>query len=135
MSTYQQEASFEDWVKEMTGSATVHPGHPLVIASAIIRSFDSFAASVASNAQGHSEALSDARIPGTGDHVCDAIETLKMGFEGASADDMISFAREQWARGQAGGHVSKVAPGQEQADLIAPWFKARAVKWLSNGKT
>lgn len=135
MNARMQEAkSVEEWIKEITGSCTVHPGHPLVIACAIIRTFESYKASVAKTNLGHAEAISDGRIPGTGDHVSDAMKMLLMGHSGASADEMVLFARNQWINGSAGGHIQKVAPGQEQADLVEPYFRAQVARWLSASK-
>lgn len=126
----QEAKSAEDWIKEVSGSATVHPGHPLVIACSIMRTFKSYKVCVDKDSEDHCEALSDIRIPGARQHVRDALKLLEMGSEGTSLDDMISFSHVQWVVSQAGGHPQQVLPGQEQANLLEPWFRANAKKWL-----
>lgn len=126
----QEAKSSEEWIKEVSGYGTVHPGHPLVIACSIIRTYRSHQACIEKDSEGHCEAIADSRVPGTGQHVRDALKMLGMGSEGASIDDMVSFSHVQWVVGQAGGHSQKVLPGQEQALLLEPWFRVNVGKWL-----
>lgn len=129
----QEAKTAEEWIKEISGQPTVHPGHPLVIACSIMKIFGSYRACIEKDSLGHCEALSDGRVPGAGQHVRDAMKMLSMGSEGTSVEEMISFTYVQWIVGQAGGHASKVDPGIEQAKMLEPWFRANIVKWLQKG--
>lgn len=72
-------------IHELTGAWPVYPGHPLVLATAIMRVFPCFADANAPSGQGCT-ALADSRIPGAGDHVGAAMRTLELGLNGEDAD-------------------------------------------------
>lgn len=115
----------------------VYPGHPLVLACFIMDSFADFAAAsehqvTQDNPHGFSAASRDARIPGAGCHVGAALDVLRIGSKGGSADEMVKFATEYWDRGRAGGHVNNVQAGQIQAKGIESHFRSLAASWFGN---
>jgi hypothetical protein len=116
-------------IQELTGKWPVYPGHPLVLATAIMKVFPSFAEANAPSGHGWCEALADSRIPGAGDHVGAAMRTLELGTR-EGVDAMVVYACSYWDRGQAGGHVNYVAEGAEQAMAIEPHFRALAARWF-----
>src|SRR3989344_4472835 len=105
-------------VQQLTGSWPVYPGHPLVLATAIMRVFPSFGAANQATEHGWSAALADSRVPGAGDHVGAAMRTLELGSRGSDADAMIEYAARYWEAGQAGGHVKNQDAGRAQAGQI-----------------
>lgn len=117
-------------IEELTGSGPVYPGHPLVLATAIMRVFPSFAAANAPSGHGWCVALADSRIPGAGDHVGAAMRTLELGSRGIAVDDLVAHAMRYWEEGQAGGHAKNVDAGKFQAGMIEPHFRAIAGKWF-----
>lgn len=119
-------------IHELTGTWPVYPGHPLVLATAIMRVFPSYAAAAAPSDHGWCEALADSRITGAGDHVSAAMGVLQLGASGAHADAMVERARDYWDRGNAGGHTKNVAPGQAQAMSVEPHFRELAKRWFAN---
>lgn len=119
-------------IKDVTGDWPVYPGHPLVLATAIMNVFPDFAAANKPTQHGWCEALADSRIPGAGDHVGAAMRVLKLGAEGASADAMVESARDYWDRGNAGGHIKNVQAGQEQSRAVEPHFRELARAWFAH---
>ena len=119
-------------IHDLTGDFAAYPGHPLVLAVAIMKIFTSYAAANAMTEHGWCEALSDSRVPGAGDHVGAAIRLLSKGAEGASADEMILYGREYWTRGNAGGHVKNVQAGLEQARKVEPAFREAVSSWFAS---
>jgi len=117
-------------IQDMTGDWPVYPGHPLVLATAIMSVFETFADANHPTGHGWCAALGDTRIPGAGDHVGAAMRTLELGARGAGTDAMIAHAREYWSYGQAGGHVKAVAAGAAQAEKIEPHFREIAARWF-----
>lgn len=118
-------------IQDMTGDWPVYPGHPLVLATAIMKLFPNFAAANAPTAHGWCAALGDSRIPGAGDHVGAAVRVLSLGAQGVSIDTMIQAAIEYWDGGRAGGHVKSVESGQLQAERIRPHFEHAARAWFA----
>lgn len=118
-------------IKDLTGDWPVYPGHPLVLATAIMEVFPSFDAAHRKTEHGWCEALGDSRIPGAGDHVGAAMRVLKLGAEGRSADDMIDFARDYWDRGNAGGHHKNLEAGRAQAKAAESHFRDLAKVWFA----
>lgn len=117
-------------ITDLTGSYPVYPGHPLVLATAIMEVFATFDAANKPTSHGWCEALGDSRIPGAGCHVGAAMRVLQMGARGEGADEMVTQARDYWDRGQAGGHQKNVPAGQEQAKAIEPRFRELAKTWF-----
>lgn len=115
---------------DLTGKWPVYPGHPLVLATAIMKVFPSYAAANRPTERGWCAALTDSRVPGAGDHVGAAMRVLGLGAKGGSVEAMELYAKDYWTSGQAGGHVHKVADGLVQADAIAPHFRAACVEWF-----
>lgn len=114
-----------------------YPGHPLVLACFIMDCFADFASAserqmTQANPDGFSAASRDTRIPGAGCHVGAALDVLRIGSKGGSADEMVKFATEYWDRGLAGGHVNNVSAGQKQAKDIEPHFRRMAASWFGN---
>ena len=118
-------------IKDLTGDFPVYPGHPLTLATAIMKVFPSYEAANRPSGHGWCEALADGRIPGAGDHVGAALQVLKLGADGAGEDAMVEYARAYWGRGSAGGHFKNVASGQVQANAIEPHFRALAKTWFA----
>jgi len=117
-------------VEAIARKGFVYPGHPLVVATLIMTAFDNFAQANKTTEHGWAAALSDPRIPGAGDHVGAALQTLRVGAGGGSIDAMVDHANNYWTRGQAGGHEKEVPAGLEQAKLIDPLFREIAATWL-----
>ena len=117
-------------IHELTGNWPVYPGHPLVLATAIMRVFPVFAEANQQTEHGWCAALADSRIPGAGDHVGAAMRTLTLGAQGQDADAMVAYASRYWEEGQAGGHVENVPDGKAQAEKIEPHFRAIAAEWF-----
>lgn len=122
-------------IQDLSGAPMVYPGHPLVLATAIMSVFGSFAEANAPTGHGWCAALGDDRIPGAGDHVGAAMRTLAVGVEGEGIDAMVAYANRYWEGGQAGGHHRNVAEGVAQAKAIEPAFRALAQKWLLAAET
>ncbi len=122
-------------ILDLSGSPMVYPGHPLVLATAIMKVFGTFDEANAPTGHGWCAALGDDRIPGAGDHVGAAMRTLTVGAEGEGVDAMVAYARRYWEDGQAGGHQRNVAAGAAQARAIEPAFRALAQKWLLAAET
>lgn len=122
-------------IRELAGDWPVYPGHPLVLASLIMRAFSSFSDANEPTGHGWCAALGDSRIPGAGDHVGAAMRTLELGSRGADAGEMIAYAARYWEAGQAGGHFKNVAAGKAQAERIEPHFRAITAQWFKIAET
>lgn len=122
-------------IEELTGDWPVYPGHPLVLAMAIMRVFPSFTEANAPSVNGWCVAITDTRIPGAGDHVGAAMQMLEMGSRGLDADAMVTYAARYWEEGLAGGHVKHVAVGKAQAERIEPHFRAMSEQWFKTAET
>lgn len=119
-------------IKSITGNWPVYPGHPLVLATAIMKVFPSYAEANKPSGHGWCVALADSRIPGAGDHVGAAMRVLELGIKGAGSDAMVAYAKDYWGRGQAGGHTKYVQTGQEQAEKVEASFRDAASTWFSH---
>lgn len=117
-------------IQELSGDWPVYPGHPLVLATAIMRVFATFAEANEPTEHGWCAALGDSRIPGAGDHVGAAMRTLELGSRGADSDAMVAYAERYWEAGQAGGHFKNVDEGKAQAKRIEPHFRSIAAEWF-----
>ncbi len=117
------------FIREATGGWPVFPGHPLVLATAIMAVFPDYPSANKPTEFGSRAALADERIPGTGDHVCAAMRCLQIGKEGGTAEEMIEFATRYWVDGSAGGHHKYVQPGIEQAAAIEAKFLELLSAW------
>lgn len=122
-------------IQKLTGDWPVYPGHPLVLATAIMRVFATFAEANKPTEHGWCAALGDSRIPGAGDHVGSAMRTLELGSRGADADAMVAYAAQYWEAGQAGGHFKNVDAGKAQAERIEPHFREIAAQFFKNAET
>lgn len=116
-------------IKELTGDWSVYPGHPLVLATAIMEVFPSYEAANAPTGHGWCQALGDQRIPGAGCHVGAAMRVLKLGAEGRGPEAMVGYADKYWREGQAGGHLKNVDAGIAQAAAIEARFRELASMW------
>jgi hypothetical protein len=121
-------------IQKLTGSWPVYPGHPLVVATAIMEVFPDFDSARAPGLHGWSAALTDSRIPGASDHVGAAVTVLEIGAKGGSSDEMVQYASEYWENGRAGGHVKNVEAGREQAQLIQQHFADLCSRWFNAAK-
>lgn len=117
-------------IKERTGEWPVYPGHPLVLAMAIMEVYPSYELANATTEHGWCEALGDCRIPGAGCHVSAAMRTLKLGAEGAGIDEMVAYAHSYWEEGRAGGHHKNIEAGRAQAEEALPRFRELASRWF-----
>jgi hypothetical protein len=120
------------FIKDLTGDWPVYPGHPLVLAAAIMKVFPNFEAANMPTEHGWCQALADSRIPGAGDHVGAAMRVLQLGASGATEDAMVECAGDYWDRGNAGGHHKKVEPGRAQAQAVEPHFRELAKAWFAH---
>lgn len=119
-------------IKSLTGTWPVYPGHPLVVAVAVMHFYPNYSAASTPTASGWAEALGDIRIPGAGCHVTAAMRTLELGVKGASIDEMVAYAKHYWTDGGAGGHSRFVADGEAQADAIESTFREMAKTWITS---
>lgn len=117
------------FITKLTGEWPVYPGHPLVLATAIMEVFPSYDAANAPTGHGWCEALGDQRIPGAGCHVTAAMRLLKLGADGAGVEDMVSYGDRYWRDGKAGGHHKNVEAGLVQASAIETRFRELASRW------
>lgn len=118
------------FIQQVTGDWPVYPGHPLVLAAAIMAVFPDFETANAPTKHGWCAALGDSRIPGAGDHVGAAVRCLEIGAKGGTADQMIEYASRYWTEGNAGGHHKAVPAGQAQALAIEGKFRELAASWF-----
>ena len=119
----------DKFINDVTGRYLVYPGHPLVIATAIMAVFPDYLAANQPTQNGWCVALGDQRIPGAGDHVGAAMRCLKIGSEGGSPEQMIEYASRYWVDGNAGGHHQYVQAGIEQAAAAESKFRELASEW------
>ncbi|MCU9527524.1 hypothetical protein [Pseudomonas mosselii] len=117
------------FIHEVTGDWPVYPGHPLVLAAAIMAVFPDFGSANKKTAHGWCAALGDDRIPGAGDHVGAAMHCLRIGSEGGTAEQMIDYATNYWVDGKAGGHHKNIQAGTAQAAAIEAKFRELALSW------
>ena len=119
-------------IKDLTGDWPVYPGHPLVLATAIMRVFPDFESANKPTEHGWCQALADSRIPGAGDHVGAAMWVLRRGANGEGVEAMLAYASDYWERGNAGGHVQNVEAGRKQATVIEQTFRDAAATWFEH---
>jgi hypothetical protein len=117
-------------IQDLTGRWPVYPGHPLVLATAIMSVFATYSDANEPTEHRWCAALADSRIPGAGDHVGAAMRTLEQGAAGHGIDAMVAYAERYWTQGEAGGHLGKVVDGSAQAAAIEPHFRALAAQWF-----
>lgn len=116
------------WIRDVSGADLVFPGHPVVIACAIIALYGALPQVTAGTEQGSIEALADGRVPGTGDCVRCAVHALQ---SGGTVSEMLDEMRRYWSRSQAGGHMGNVDPGIAQALKLEPYFRENVEPWLA----
>lgn len=119
-------------VKDLSGSDFVYPGHPLVVATVIMKTYPDFQSANKPTGLGFGEAVGDNNVPGAGCHVGAAMRVLQLGSEGCSVDEIVRWAREYWEEGQAGGHTKYVGSGVAQARAIEPHFRELAAQWFAH---
>jgi hypothetical protein len=84
------------WIRQVSGTDLVFPGHPVVIACTIMALYPNLAQVTAPPTEGGSaEALADGRVPGAGDCVRSALHALT---SGASVSEMLEMMRQYWSR-------------------------------------
>lgn len=114
----------------------VYPGHPLVIAVAIMETYDSLDAANerTEHADGFScpEALSDSRIPGAGGCVYSALDLLnhiRIGHR--DIEGFIEAADELWGDidGNVRNYPQKYQAGLDNAALHKDRFRELAATW------
>jgi hypothetical protein len=121
------------WIRQVSGADLVFPGHPVVIACAIMTLYPNIAQVTAPATEGGSaEAMADGRVPGTGDCVRSALHALT---SGDSVSEMLEAMRGYWSRSQAGGHMGNVDPGIAQAMKLEPYFSENVETWLARDTT
>jgi hypothetical protein len=119
------------FIQQETGSLPVYPGHPLVLAAAIMYLYPNLEAALAQVTPGCSAALSDDRVSGAGCHMRAALTCLGMGAAGGTVGEMIDYAQRYWVDEGAGGHVDQVEAGNMQAEKMKPVFQRLIGPWLS----
>jgi len=117
------------FIKKHTGNYMIYPGHPLVLACAIMHQFKGIEAAIDRQGLGYEAAMASNNIPGAGCHVHAALTVLKKGAEGCSVDEMVLHANEYWVRGNAGGHDKNVEAGIDQAKALEKWFREHITEW------
>lgn len=120
------------WIREASGADLVFPGHPVVIACAIIGLYGDLPQVNAATDLGSTQAMADQRVPGTGDCVRVALHALQ---SGGSISEMVDDMRRYWSRSQAGGHMGNVDPGIAQAMKLEPYFRENVMNWLALSDT
>ena len=116
------------------GTAVVYPGHPLTVAWVITHVFSDFeTASIPDGEFGFSAACRNSDISGAGGNVHNAmslLRTLRQGKRGLQ--ETLDHADELWAScdDQKTRYPDRWKMGQEQADLVKPFFLARVQDWL-----
>ena len=122
--------SGDQFIKEVTGSYLVYPGHPLVLATVIMKAFDSLD-KAAENVDGVFAAQMDRRVPGSADSIRLALCCLKLGETGRKPAEMINAAENIWKRNMGLGNQEQIKQGSAQAELIEAKFIELASRWLS----
>lgn len=116
------------WIRQVSGTDLVFPGHPVVIACAIMALYPDLAQVTAPATEGGSaEAMADGRVPGAGDCVRAALHAFT---SDASVGEMLEGMHRYWSRSQAGGHMGNVDPGIAQALKLEPYFRENVENWL-----
>ena len=118
------------FVQSMSGDLPIYPGHPLVLATAIMDLYPNLASALAPVKSGCSAALSDERLSGAGCHMRAALTCLGIGAGGGSVPEMVECATRYWVDGQAGGHVGQVDAGSAQAEKMSALFQETVQDWL-----
>lgn len=118
------------FIDEVAGGAIVEPGHPIVLAAAIMHFYPSIAAACKEDDDGYAAAVTDPRIVGRSCHVGAALRLLKQGYSGTTVDKLKVEAGLYWRIGQAGCTPANVAPGEMQADRVLPYFIEKSRTWL-----
>ena len=98
----------------------IFPGHPATISYMIMYFFPNLAAALSrvdkkGVTKPYCAALTDCRIDGTGDAVCNAIRVLEAGRDGMNTEQMFVYADNIWRGYDAGGYKNLVDPGSIQA--------------------
>ncbi|WP_413460460.1 hypothetical protein [Herbaspirillum huttiense] len=122
-----------DEIIKVTGQYPVYPGHPLTIAWEIMTVFpkaEDALKTLRTEQLNCPAAVADERITGGGGEVYAACDLLRRAIAGEPAEVLLEWADERWSRGNAGGHVAAVEPGQAQAEQIKPLFAAKLASWL-----
>jgi len=113
---------------------TVYPGHPLTIASFILRKYEGqLDVAFETSSHGWPNALSDGDIPGAGDAVYSALQLLKEVREGVfTPDEAVEVAIARWTKErETCGYRDRLEPGNEEARSLAPDFVDLAKRCLS----
>lgn len=117
-------------IQSVTGKLPVYPGHPLVLATAIMDLYPNLASALAPVKSGCSAALSDDRLSGAGCHMRAALTCLSIGAGGGSVAEMVEYSNRYWVDGGAGGHVGQVDAGSAQAEKMSALFQETVQDWL-----
>lgn len=119
--------------RDLLGAHVVYPGHPVVLALLVTHVFPSLASAVAPTEHGWSAALGSNDVVGGGDMVTSAMGLLTSVANGTrTVEEAITWAEALWSDSQEGGHVNRVAPGQEQAEIAKPLLRERLSVWPLN---
>lgn len=124
----QETGEVMSWIREVSGADLVFPGHPVVIACAIMALYSSKSQAMAGTELGSIDAMANLTVPGTGDCVRVALQAMK---NGVSESEMLDEMNRYWSRSLAGGHIGNVDPGIAQAMKFAPYFRENVGPWLA----
>ena len=102
----------------------VYPGHPLVVATFILRKYGGDLEKAFVSNQHTTTALADSDIPGAGDCVSAALDLLHSIMRGETTPTQaIVISKKHWSYERANcGHAEKLRPGEAQAAEIEPEF-------------
>lgn len=118
-----------DLIKTLGEDELSQPGHPLVLATLIMKLYPSFAEASRGDEEGVRMAEADTRLPGEGEQIKAAVDALELLASGAPIDDVVMVAKDSWYRSWAGGRPDLIEAGQQQANRIEPQFRAVAAAW------
>ena len=124
---YIESGEVLSWIRKVSGADVVFPGHPVVIACAIMALYRDVGQVTAKTKHCSRQAMADMRVPGAGDCVRAAVHALTCG---SSVGEMLDYMRQYWSRSQAGGHKGNVDPGIAQALKLEPYFRDNVETWL-----
>jgi hypothetical protein len=113
------------------GEYPIYPGHPLMIALFIFRSYPSASKALAPTQHNTYDALGCCEVPGAGDACHTACRMVKMIRDGdLSIEDAPEWANEAWKRFVNGPNFGNhQQPGLEQAARFREKFLEMANEW------
>jgi hypothetical protein len=118
-----------DLIARLSNGDLLRPGHPLALAISIMCLCPAFSETERLGAGRVSEQLSVGDEPLSRSHVSVAIETLRIGAEGGSADSMVAAAHLYWISDESLADVDRQR-GTAQAKGLESDFRELAAWWF-----